>query len=127
MLHARVQIPPNTLTQPPVVTPGSGGSFARGAREARLAGRAPRPFPALDGTWRLAVGFGAHRGYWPWKAALASSRRDGTANGLNARMPAPPGELEVELAMEHVLPGTLVRVGLASGDDVRDVQRLTAP
>jgi D-alanyl-D-alanine carboxypeptidase len=127
VLHARVQVPPNTLTQPPVVTPASLAVVARGRREPRLPSREPRLFAPLEGAWRLAIGFGEHEGYWPWKAALASPRRDGTANGLDARMPAPPGELELTIPMESVLPGTLVRVGLASGDEVRDVRRLSAP
>ena len=127
MLHARVSVPDNTLTQPPVVTPRSGAIFARGEREPRLPDRDARAFEAIEGAWRLAIGFGERQDYWPWHAALASPRRDGTANGHNARMPAPPGELALTIPMEGVLPGTTVRVGLASGGEVRDVSTLRAP
>ncbi len=126
VLHARVLVPQNTMTQPPVVTPASGAIFARGEREARLADRAPRAFTALDGAWRIAIGFG-EEGSWPWHAALASERRDGTSNGSNARLPAPPGELALSIPMEGVAAATVVRVGLASGGEVRDVRRLSAP
>lgn len=127
VLHARVLVPQNTLTQPPVVTPASGAFFARGERDARLVTRSSRSFAPLEGTWRLAIGFGDDESYWPWKAALAPARRDGTSNGVNARIPAPVGELDLSIAMESVTPGTLVRVGLASHDGVREVRRLTAP
>lgn len=127
VLHARVSVPDNTLTQPPIVTPASGAYFVRGERDARLARFRSRPFPDREGAWRLAIGFGENEQYWPWRAALAARHRDGTANGHDARLPAPPGELELTIPMEGVLPGTLVRVGLASADAVRDVQRLRAP
>ena len=42
-------------------------------------------------------------------------------------MPAPPGELALTIPMDGVLPGTTVRVGLASGGEVRDVSTLRAP
>lgn len=127
VLHARVLVPQNTLTQPPVVTPASGASFARGERSARLPGRSARSFAPLSGAWRLAIGFGEDPDYWPWKAALASPRRDGTGNGVNARIPAPPGELALTISMEGVAPGTVVRVGLASDEEVREARRLAAP
>ncbi|HJL17656.1 MAG TPA: M15 family metallopeptidase [Sandaracinaceae bacterium LLY-WYZ-13_1] len=126
-LVARVRVPPNTWTQPPVVTPASGAHFRRGRRSAQLADRPPRRFEAHPGAWRLAVGFGAAEGYWPWKVALVDPSRDGTANGVDARIPAAPGELELRISMARVAPGTLVRVGVASTDEVRTVRRLEAP
>lgn len=127
VLHARVLVAQNTLTQPPVVTPASGAYFARGEREARLADRAPRSFPALAGAHRLAIGFGERERDWPWAAALVPPRLDGTLNGLHGRIPAPPGELSLTIPMEGVAAGTIVRVGLAADGAVRDVRRLTAP
>lgn len=126
-LVARVRVPQNTWTQPPVVTPASGAVFRRGRRPAQLADRPPRRFPPLDGAWRLAVGFGARPGYWPWKLALVAPSRDGTANGIHARLPAAPGELELRVSMDGVRPGTLVWVGLSSEGEVRSPQRLEAP
>lgn len=127
LLHARISVPENTLTQPPIVTPASSAFFARGKREAQLVDREPRAFADLEGTHRLAIGFGEREDDWPWRAGLVAPRRDGTENGHNARIPAPPGELSLTIPMEGVLPGTVVRVGLASGDEVREVRRLRAP
>src|SRR5690606_14346544 len=89
LLHAMVEVPQNTETQPPVVTEASGARFRRGERLAVLPDRAARAFAPIAGAWRLAIGFDA-RDDWPWALALAGPRRDGTANGLNARFPAPP-------------------------------------
>lgn len=131
VLRARIAVPENTLTQPPIVTPRSKAVFARGERPVRLPAGS-RSFDALDGAWRLAIGFGDRPDYWPWRVGLAGPEHDGTANGHNARIPAPPGELTLQVPMEAVLQGTVVRVGLvsdgaASDGQVRDVHRLIAP
>jgi D-alanyl-D-alanine carboxypeptidase len=126
VLHARVLVADNTLTQPPVVTPSSGAVFARGEPLPLLATGRARSFPALAGAWRLAIGFGEGRD-WPWKAALVDASRDGLLNGMNARVPAAPGELALAIPMERVSPGTPVRVALTSGDEVRDVRSERAP
>ncbi|GAB5540335.1 MAG: hypothetical protein SangKO_000950 [Sandaracinaceae bacterium] len=126
-LEATVDVPPNTLTQPPIVTPASGARFRRGRREAQLSDRAARAFPPIAGAWRLAIGFGDARHGWPWKAALVAPARPGNDNGAQARIPAAPGELSLRVSLEGVSPGTLMRVGLAEEEEVRDVRRLTAP
>lgn len=126
ILHATVTVPQNTETQPPVVTEASGARFRRGERHARLPDRDPRAFAPIAGAWRLAIGFD-DRDDWPWLLALAGARRDGTANGLNARFPAPPGELRVMVPLDGVLPATSVRVALTSADRVVDARTLIAP
>jgi len=126
-LEARVQVPQNTLTQPPIVTPASGARFRRGRREAQLADRAPRAFPPLEGAWRLAIGFGEPRHGWPWRAALVRPERPGNDNGVQGRIPAAPGVVQLRVSMEGVSPGTLMRVGLVNGAAVTDARRLTAP
>lgn len=125
VLHAHVRVSENTLTQPPVVTPASGAFFARGEGGARLP-RGARAFPELADTWRVGIGFGEGRG-WPWKVALAAAGDEGLWNGMNARFPAPPGEVALAIPMEGVRAGTLVRVALVSGADARDGQALSAP
>lgn len=126
VLHARVEVAPNTLTQPPVVTSRSGAHFERGSREPQLADRPARRFAELPGAWRLAVGFDA-REDWPWRAALVHGRRDGTPNGLNARMVAAPGALEMRLPLRGVAAGTRVRVALVRNGEAEDARALTAP
>ncbi|MFK7987530.1 MAG: M15 family metallopeptidase [Sandaracinaceae bacterium] len=126
LLIAQVEVMPNTLTQPPVVTAASGAHFQRGGREARLPDRAARPFPQLDGAFRLGVGFDT-RADWPWRAALVRARRDGTPNGLNAPMVAAPGMLELRVPLRGVAPGTTVRVAVVRGEDAHDARTLTAP
>lgn len=123
----RVHVPQNTWTQPPIVTSSSGAVFRRGQSAVHLPGRGPRHYPTVEGTWRLVVGFEARGRSWPWRLALVQPSRDGTDNGVNARLPAAPGEIELRVPMEGVTPGTLVRVALARNDEVRFVQRLVAP
>jgi D-alanyl-D-alanine carboxypeptidase len=127
LLEARVDVSQNTLTQPPIVTPASGAFFRRGEREVQLLERDPRAFSQLPDAWRLAVGFDDAGRTWPWKVALVDPARDDVPNGINARMPAPPGEVELRVEMEGVAPGTTVRVGLAAHGEVREGRRLRAP
>ena len=126
-LEARVAVSQNTLTQPPIVTPASGAFFRRGANEAQLRERDSRTFAQLPDAWRLAVGFDESGRSWPWKIALVDPARDDVPNGINARMPAPPGEVSLSVEMEGVAPGTMVRVGLAGHGEVREGRRLRAP
>ncbi len=125
VLHARVLVAENTLTQPPVVTPLSGAMFARGEPRVVL-DRGPRAFAPLDEAWRLAIGLG-EGGDWPWAAALAPDSRDGLHNGVNARLPVPPGDLVMAVPLQGIAPGTAVRVALASNSTVRDARRVVAP
>jgi LAS superfamily LD-carboxypeptidase LdcB len=126
IVEARVEVPQNTLTQPPIVTPRSGVTFARGQPHARLSPRAQREYPDLPSAWRLAIRAG-DGGAWTWRAALAGLRRDGAANGINARLPAPPGELTLSIPLEGVAAGTAISVALGSGAELRDVRSLRAP
>jgi LAS superfamily LD-carboxypeptidase LdcB len=127
-LEARIEVPQNTMTQPPIATLESGAVFTVGQQGPRLEGPhgRPRERPDLDGAWRLAISPG-ERGDWPWTAALVGPRRHPIANGVHARIPAPPGELTISIAIDGLTPGTPVRVGLSTRSEVRDVRRLATP
>lgn len=127
ILEARVDVPQNTMTQPPIATLQSGAVFTVGQRGPRMEGPfgRPRERPDLDGAWRLAISPGEAE--WPWQAALVGQRRHPSANGFNARIPSPPGELTMSIAIDGLAPGALVRVGLSTRSEVRDVRRLAAP
>ncbi|MGF1465299.1 MAG: D-alanyl-D-alanine carboxypeptidase family protein [Sandaracinaceae bacterium] len=125
-LVARVEIPANTLTLPPVVTERSGGRFVVGQPGVQLPERVERAFPPQAGAWRLGIGLDEGDAL-PWTAALVRPRRDGTANGVLARMPAAPGTLEVRVPIDGVRAGRTLRVGLVSDARVVGARRLVAP
>lgn len=120
VLEVRVQIPQNTATQPPVITPASGAIYRRGTRPTQLASDRARTFAPLSDAYRIAIGFDARRD-WPFMAALVSAARTGEANGINALIPAAPGTLTVSIPIERLSAGTRVRVGIAHGGEVERV------
>lgn len=126
LLEARLSVPQNTWTQPPVVSETSAARYRRGTRAALLPEAGPRRYPAMPDAHRLVIGFD-RRDDWPWSAALVTTDRDGSPNGLLERIPASPGELTVMVPMDGVSPGTLVRVGLARGRDATEAFRERAP
>ena len=69
----------------------------------------------------MAIGFDA-RGDWPWRAALVLPGGEGIENGFGGAIPAAPGEIVLSVPMEGVTRGTRVRVGIARGADVGEVE-----
>jgi D-alanyl-D-alanine carboxypeptidase len=123
-LSAHLHIPANTRTAPPVVTPEA-GRFVRGRRRPELRFAGPAAYRAEG--WRLAIGFDDGTSY-PWRAALARSRRDGVVNLVDAPLPAPAGEdVTVVVPLDGVHPGTPVRVALTRGPRAEDAAREVAP
>lgn len=117
-LEVRVDVAQNTATQPPLLSAGT--FYRRGERAVWLDAERRRTFEAIEGTYRIAIGFD-RRADWPWHAALVGAERDGLENGFGAAIPATPGELVVRVRMEGVRRGTLVRVGIAHGRSVDGV------
>ncbi|MGE0787414.1 MAG: D-alanyl-D-alanine carboxypeptidase family protein [Sandaracinaceae bacterium] len=126
VVEANVEVPPNTLTQPPVITEPSGARFRRGVRAAVLPGIGPRHFAPIAGAHRLVIGFD-RRTDWPFSAALVAPDRDGIPNGWNARLAAAPGPITVRVPIDGVRSGTRVRIGVSDGRAAHDVRTETAP
>jgi len=132
VFRARVRVPEQTLTQPPMGDAQGLVRYESGATVRALSaepGRLARSYEALEGAWRVGVEpreDRANRGY-PWRVALASGGRDTTANGFNARMLASSGEIEVGVRVDGVRAGARVRIGLLRGDEAVDAQDARAP
>jgi D-alanyl-D-alanine carboxypeptidase len=117
-----VDVPENTLTQPPVLTAASGVLYAPGATFERLTvvpDGVRYDYRALPGAWRVAVGTNA---LLEWRAALVEETRDGGPNGVNARFPASSGRVRVTLPIEGMAPIGGVLVALVRENERVDEQ-----
>lgn len=111
VVRARVEVPPNTLTQPPIATEEGG----------LRAGE----FPDLPGAVRLAIVAGESAA---WRAALARPTRAALSNGVNARIPATTGAYELAVRLEGVAVGATLTVALVrDGAAVGERTTLRAP
>lgn len=129
IVRVRVDVPANTLTQPPVVTPASGLRYARGTSFEHIAavpGGAVRAYPPLPGAWRIAVGLEGERAL-AWRAALVEPDREGLWNGINARLPAARGRIEVAIPVEGIAQGASLRVALVREEQAVDERLVRVP
>jgi D-alanyl-D-alanine carboxypeptidase len=117
-VRVTVDVPANTLTQPPVVNAASGLHYTPATSYASLTvvpGGVTHAYRPLPGAWRIGVGTNSAL---EWRAALVDEARDGSANGVNARIPAASGRITVSIPVEGMAPVASVMVAL-----VRDGER----
>lgn len=130
--RARVRVPEQLVTQPPIGDRDGVVRYERGANFHALvteSGRLARSYDALEGAWRVGVELRGDRSTreFPWRIALASGGRDTTNNGFNARMLASSGEIEVGVRVEGVRAQSRARVAILRGDEAVDAQDVRAP
>ena len=63
----------------------------------------------------MAVGLGTSDARFPFRAALVEPARDWASNGINARIPAATGRVEVVVPIDGVPADAVLRVGLIRG------------
>jgi hypothetical protein len=83
-------------------------------------------FPTLAGAWRL--GIGVENGErFPWQVALVEATRDDSANGVNARIAAGRGRIELRVPVEGIPSGARVVVALVRDREEQGRRRLEVP
>lgn len=132
VIYARVRVPAQTLTQPPIGDAQGIARYAPGATVHALAtsdGALARDYRALEGAWRVGVESRDDRNLrgYPWRVALAEGGRDTTANGFNSRLLATSGEIEVAVRVDGLRAGQRVRVALLRGDEAIDSNDVRLP
>jgi LAS superfamily LD-carboxypeptidase LdcB len=130
--YARVRVPEQTLTQPPMGDAQGLVRYGAGVTVRALStaeGALAREYRAIDGVWRVGVELRddrTNRGY-PWRAALAAAGRDTTANGFNSRLLATSGEIEVGVRIEGLRAGQRVRIAVLRGEEAVDSNDVRLP
>lgn len=93
-----IDVPPGTLTQPPI-TGRDGASYATGGTYEALSpyeGTQPRAFPPLAGAWVVGISPESNADY-PYRAALTDTSLGRVYNRADVRLPTRPGTITIRV------------------------------
>ncbi len=122
VLSITVDLPEDTLTQPPFVAP-PGPGFMEGVTTRTFVPfveTRPRDYPALPGAWRIGVTLAGGDSNFPLQAGLLERPVGDVYNRANLLLPAPSGRRTFLVPLPR--GATRVRIALVSGDRVQDAQ-----
>lgn len=129
-IDLHLQVPPGTVTQPPVATTAARlratPDDVRVPQGASHRAGPTREFPDLDGAVRLGVGFGTGKDY-PTRLALAQRPPAEVYNRINTLLPAETGKVRLKLALtppDSAKEPTTVRIALLRDGKVLSSQEI---
>ncbi len=128
-VRATVEVPPYTLTQPPIVNPASDLDFDEtqtASHFVAVAGGVVHAYPALPGAWRLAIS-PVGTATPAWLAAIVHDGHDTLGNGINARFAASTGLVAVEVRVHGVRAGQALEVALTENGTSRGLRTVPVP